>query len=146
MCSTGACLGFSGLTDSAAFQGENHLADFDFRAFLDLDIFNRARHRRRNFHHGLVGFQFHHRLAFGDLRARRDHQTHQIALIDVLAQLGQLEFSGTGRGWRGCRRRTAAAGRVFGARLALLLWERVLGGFQLHAAFVADFWARLLLP
>ncbi len=86
-------LRFLRLRGSAAFQGEDHLANFDLGAFLDLDFLDRARHRRRNFHHRLVSFQFHHRLAFGNFRARRNHQPHQIALIDVLSQFRQPEFS-----------------------------------------------------
>ena len=82
MCSTGACFGFSGCGGAAALERENYLAHFDLRAFLNLDFFDRASHRRRNFHDRLVGFQFHHRLAFGDFRSRRNHEPHQVALID----------------------------------------------------------------
>ena len=65
---------FFGLRGRATLQGENHLTHLDLRAFFDLDFLDRAGHGRRNFHHGLVGFQFHHRLAFGNLRAGRNHQ------------------------------------------------------------------------
>ena len=70
----------------AIFHGKDHLANFDLLAFFNPNFFYRAGHGRRDFDHGLVGFQFHHRLAFSDARAGRNHQPHQIALVDVLAE------------------------------------------------------------
>ncbi len=85
----------------APFQGENHLANFDFLAFFDPNLLDRAAYRRGNLHHGLVGFQFHHRLAFGDSRARGNHQPDKVALIDVFSQLRQSEFSRASCRWQG---------------------------------------------
>ena len=76
----------------AIFHREDHLADFYFLAFLDPDFLDRASYRRWNFDDGLVGFQLHHRLPFGDARAQRDHQPDQVALVDVFAEFRQLEF------------------------------------------------------
>jgi len=88
-----------------ALQGEDHLAHLNLRSFFDLDFPDRARNRRRNFDDGFVGFQFHHRLSFGNFRARRNQQPHQVTLVDVFSQLGQPEFSCTGSPGRGRGRR-----------------------------------------
>ena len=103
----------------AAFQREDHLADFYFLAFLDLDLFHCAGHRRRHFHHRLVGFQFHDRLAFGNFGAGRNHQPNQISLIDVLSQFGQFELGRTCTAAGSERRSRAAERRSFslGSRL-----------------------------
>ena len=85
-----------GLRLRTTFQREDDLADFDLVAFFDLDLFHDSADRGRNFDDGFVGLEFHHRLTFGDLRSGSDHQAHQIALIDVLAEFGKLEF-GSGR-------------------------------------------------
>ena len=82
-----------GFRARAIFHREDHLADFDLLAFFDPNFLDCAGHRRWNFDDGLVGFQFHHRLAFGDAGARRNHQPHQITLIDVFAEFRKLEFS-----------------------------------------------------
>ncbi len=89
----------------AAFQGEDHLADFYFLAFLDPNLFHRAGHRGWHLDDRFVGFQFHDGLAFGNFGARRNHQPYQIALIDVLAQLGQPEVRCASRGRSRSRRR-----------------------------------------
>src|SRR6266576_526101 len=62
----------------AVFYGEDHLADFNFLSFFDPNILDCPAHRRWNFDHCLVGFQFHHCLAFGDIGPRRNHQPDQI--------------------------------------------------------------------
>ena len=51
----------------SAFEREDHLSDFDLLAFFYFNVFDDAADRRRNFDHGFVGFQFHDRLAFGNL-------------------------------------------------------------------------------
>ena len=76
----------------AIFHREDHLADFYFLTFFDPDFLDRASYGRWNFDDGLVGFQLHHRLPFGDARAQRDHQPDQVALVDVFAEFRQLEF------------------------------------------------------
>ena len=96
-----------GLRGGSAFQREDHLSDFDLLAFFYFDFFDDAADRRRNFDHGFVGFEFHDRLAFGNFRAGRDHQPHQIALGDVLSEFGELEFAGAG----GDRNSCGSAGR-----------------------------------
>jgi hypothetical protein len=55
--------------------------------FFDADLVHRPADRGGNFDDRLVGFEFHHRLAFGDARAERNHQAYQIALRYVFAQL-----------------------------------------------------------
>ena len=44
--------------------GKDQLPDFDLLALFDFDLFHYSAHRRRNFDHRFVGFQFHHRLTF----------------------------------------------------------------------------------
>ena len=102
------------LSRGSAFQSEDHLSNFDLLAFFYLDLFDNPADRRRHFDHGLVRFQLHHRLPFGNLGAGGDHQTHQIALRNVFSEFGEFEFAGPGPGGRrgrsGGRRR-----RRFGA-------------------------------
>src|ERR1019366_5615349 len=88
------------LSRDAALQREDDLANFDLLTLFDLDLAHYAADRGRNFDHGFVGFEFHHRLAFGNALSWRDHQPHQIAGVDVLAQFGQLELAGRGGGRR----------------------------------------------
>ena len=89
----------------ATLQGENHLANFDLLAFFDPDLFHRAGHRRWNFDHGFFGLQFHHRLSFGNFRAGRNHEPHQVTLVDVFTQFRQSEFgSSSGRLRLRCRK------------------------------------------
>ena len=65
----------------------------------------------RNFDHGFVGFEFHDGLAFGNGRAGRDQQAHQIAGVDVLAEFGEFELA-----WRQRQqRRSGCGGRLRGA-------------------------------
>src|SRR3989442_1963347 len=104
-----------------AFQREDHLAHFDLVPFFDANVFHDSGHGRWNFDDRLVGFQFHHRLPFEDLRARGDHHSHQGALVDVFPKFGQLEFGRTGcrgscrKGGSGRRR----CGQSFDSRLHL---------------------------
>jgi hypothetical protein len=84
------------------FKGENHLPDSDLLALFDFDFFDHAAHGRGDFDDRFVGFEFHHRLAFGNFRAGRNHEAHEIALRDVFTELGKLEFA---RGGRSHRRR-----------------------------------------
>ncbi len=65
-----------------------------FSPSLTRTVFHHAVDGRRNFDDRFVGFQLHHWLAFGDFGAGRNHQAHQIALRDVLAEFGQFEFLG----------------------------------------------------
>ncbi len=77
----------------AVIVGRKHdLADPDLVAFLNQDFFDGSTHRRRHFHDGLVGFEFHHRLALAHRRAGRNHQAHQVALFNVFAECGKFEF------------------------------------------------------
>jgi hypothetical protein len=73
-------------------QGENHLPNLDFLAFLDLYFIDNAAHGRRNLNHRLFGFQFHDRLAFGNFGAWGDHQANQIALRNVFSEFLQAKF------------------------------------------------------
>ena len=75
-----------------------------FSPCFDPNLFDHAADRGGNFDHGFVGFQFHHRLAFRNLGAGRNHEAHEIALRDVLSEFGQFEFS-----WAGSRNGGAAA-------------------------------------
>ena len=70
----------------AAFECEDHLSNFDLLAFLNLDFLHHTADRGWNFHDSLIGLQLHDGLAFGDLGARCDHQTHEITLGNVLAE------------------------------------------------------------
>ncbi len=124
---------FSGCADAPPSRVKITWPTLIFSPSLTLNLLHRAGHRRRHFDHRLVGFQFHDRLAFGNFGARRNHQPHQIALIDVLAQFGQLEFGCAGRR-RGWRRRGAV-------QAAPLAETAVLAG---AAAFAAGALASLL--
>ena len=106
---------FHRLRGGRALQREDDLADFHLVAFFYAYFLHHAAHRRRHFDDGFVGFQFHHGLAFGDFGAGRNHQAHQIALIDVFAKFRKLEFRHRTRArsgrrcfvpldWRGSRR------------------------------------------
>ena len=94
-----------GLRWRAAFEREDDLANFDLLAFLDFDLFDDAADRRGNLDDGLVGLQFHHRLAFGNLRAGSDHQADEIALVEIFSpssgSLNSLAPGGRrgGHGW-----------------------------------------------
>src|SRR5438445_5093395 len=81
-----------GFCSSTVLNCEDDLADFDFLAFFYPNVFYRAAYGRGNLDNGFVGFEFHHWLAFGDACARRDHETHEVALFDVLAEFGKFEF------------------------------------------------------
>ncbi len=83
------------------FEREDNVANFNLVALLYLDFFDHSADRGRNFDHRFIGFKFHHRLAFGDFDARRNHEPDEIALGDVLSEFGKFEF-------RGCGRRSAA--------------------------------------
>src|SRR5271165_32629 len=85
-----------GLRGGSAFEREDYLSNFDLLAFFYFDFFNDAADRRRHFDHSLVGLEFHHRLAFGNFGAGRDHQANQIALGDVFSEFGEFEFAGAG--------------------------------------------------
>src|SRR5207244_1119877 len=52
---------------------EDDLADFDFLSLFYANVFYGAAYGRRNLDNGFVGFEFHHWLAFGNVRPRRDH-------------------------------------------------------------------------
>ncbi len=88
----GLCVGSLGFRACSIFHGEDHLADFDLLAFLNANFVDRAGHGRWDFDDGLVGFQFHDGLALGDARAERDHQPHQITLVNIFAEFRKLEF------------------------------------------------------
>src|SRR5437899_1395185 len=62
-----------GLQCDATFERKDDLSDFDLLALLYSNFLYYSAYRRGNFDHGLVSFEFHHRLAFGDVRPRRDH-------------------------------------------------------------------------
>ncbi len=79
------------------FEGKDDLANFDLLALLDENVFHHAGDGRRNLDDGFVGFEFHHRLTFGDFGAGRNHEANQIALIDVFAEFGEGEFGASGR-------------------------------------------------
>ena len=108
------------------FQRENHLANFNLLAFFHFDVLHHSGDRRGNLDDSFVGFQFHYRLAFGNLRARRNHQAHQIALRDVLAEFGKLEFAGSRMALRrgGALRRGALLRRRAGAGCSWLAAQR----------------------
>src|ERR1700691_3293462 len=78
----------------AAFERENDLADFYLLSLFDFYIAHHAADAGWNFYDGLFGFVFHHRLPFGDARARRDHEAHELAAVDVLAKFRKFEFAG----------------------------------------------------
>ena len=79
------------------FKREYELPDFDFFSLRYQNVFHNSAQRRWDLHHGLVGLNFHDGLAFGDLCAWGNHQANQIALMHVLAEFRQLEFSNFGR-------------------------------------------------
>ena len=81
-------------SSGSAFEREDDLSDFYLFAFFDFYFFDHAADRRWNFDDGLVGFQFHHRLAFGNFRAGSDHEADEIALRNVFAEFGESEFGG----------------------------------------------------
>jgi hypothetical protein len=66
--------GWFRLCRGPAFKGEDHLAYFNFLAFLDANFLHHAVDGRGNFHNRFIGFQLHHRLAFGNFVACRNHQ------------------------------------------------------------------------
>jgi hypothetical protein len=90
-----ALLSRSITADGGVVHGEDHGADLDLVAFLDVDFLDRARDSGRHLDGGLVGLQFQHWLIAGDRVARIDHHTHDVAAGDVLAQFGHFELSHT---------------------------------------------------
>src|SRR5580704_6758149 len=81
------------------FEREDNVANFNLVALFYVDFFDDSADRGGYFDHRFIGFKFHHRLAFGDLDARRNHEPDEIALGDVLSEFGKLEL-----GWTGGRR------------------------------------------
>src|SRR5580692_10184036 len=80
------------------FEREDNVANFNLVALLYVDFFDDSADRGGYFDDRFIGFKFHHRLAFGDLDARRNHEPDEIALGDVFAEFGKLEL-----GWAGGR-------------------------------------------
>src|ERR1700676_927362 len=74
-------------------HSKDDLANLDLVALFDPNLLHRSAHRRWHFDHRLVSFQFHDRLAGADTGPWRDHQAHEVALLDVFSQLGKLEFN-----------------------------------------------------
>ena len=74
-------------------HGQDDRADLDLVALLDPDFLDGAGDRRRHLDGGLVGLELEHRLIAGDGVADVDHHAHHVAAGDVLAQLGNFEFS-----------------------------------------------------
>lgn len=72
----------------AVLHRENNLADLDLLALLDEDVFHSSADARGDFDHSFIGLELNDGLTFGDSRAGRDHQPHQIALMYVLTKLG----------------------------------------------------------
>src|SRR3989442_206923 len=81
------------LRSRTRFEGEYHLPDLDGVTLLHQDIFNSSSERRRYFDHGFVSLKLHDGLTFGDGGAGRDHQAHQVSLMNVFAEFRKLEFS-----------------------------------------------------
>ena len=77
-------LGLRGGSGGPAFQCKNQLPNFNLFAFFNFDFFNYAVNRRGNFNYCFIGFQLHYGLAFRNLSSRRNHQPHQISLMNVL--------------------------------------------------------------
>src|SRR5437667_179132 len=110
----GSVLHRLGLQCCVTFKGEDDLSDLDLLALLDSDFLDYSGYRRRNFDNRLVSFKFHDGLALGNLGTRRNHQSDEIALLDVLAKFRQSEFRSRRR-----RRRSLAA---LDLRLRSLCW------------------------
>src|SRR5580704_12003154 len=83
------------LRRSRTFEREDNVANFNLVALLHVDFFDDSADRGGYFDHRFIGFKFHHRLAFGNLEARRNHEPDEIALGDVFSEFGQFEFGGT---------------------------------------------------
>src|SRR6185369_1299955 len=77
---------------SSSLQGQDHLADFGLLSLLYQYFFYGPGNRGRNFYHGFIGFQLNYRLALADDIAWLYGNLDDIALLDVLAQLWQLEL------------------------------------------------------
>src|SRR2546421_629273 len=61
-------------------------------ALLDQNFFDSAANRRGHFDYCFIGLEFHHGLAFGNARSRRDHQSDEIALMNVFSEFWKLKF------------------------------------------------------
>ena len=75
-------------------ERQDDLADGDLVAALDLDLGDRAGHRRRHFDGRLVGLELEDGLILGDRVADLDEDVQHVAALDAVPEVGNLEFGG----------------------------------------------------
>jgi hypothetical protein len=80
-------------SSGSAFKREDDLADSHLLAFFDFDFAHNPADARWNFDDGLIGLQFHNRLAFRNPGAGGNHEPNQVAGINVLPQFRQPEVA-----------------------------------------------------
>ena len=71
---------------------ENQLPDFDLVTLRHVNALNDAAEGRWDLDHSFFRLKFHDRLAFRNLRTRRNHQPNEIPLMNVFAQFRKFEF------------------------------------------------------
>jgi hypothetical protein len=81
-------LSFLLLRSRAVLHSKDNLADLDLLTLLDENVFDSSADARRNLDNSLIGLELNYRLTFGDSRAGRNHEAHEVTLIDVLTKLG----------------------------------------------------------
>ena len=91
-CSSRASLAPAPSRSAALVDRQHDLPDLHLVAGLDLDARRPSRRRRRHFDGGLVGLELDDRLILRDHVAGVHEHADDIALLDVLSELGQLEF------------------------------------------------------
>src|SRR5204862_2513970 len=75
-------------------QRQHDLPDRHLVAALDLDLRDRPRHRRRHFDRRLVGLELEDALVLGDRVADLDEDVQDVAALDAVPEIGDLEFGG----------------------------------------------------
>ena len=74
-------------------DGQQRVADFDLRAFVDVHLGDPAGKRTGQFDHGLAGFELHYALFGLDLVPFLDQHVDDVARLDVLAQVRHFEIN-----------------------------------------------------